>query len=439
MGILTQTLGLLLSLSILVVLHEFGHYAFARLFKTRVEKFYLFFDPWFELIKFKKGDTEYGIGWIPLGGYVKISGMIDESMDKEAMKLPPQPWEFRSKPTWQRLLIMTGGVLVNFILALVIYSMILFAWGKEYLPAENVKFGFDFHEIAQEIGLKDGDKIIKVDTVVIDNYVEIVPKLLIDEPRNITVEREGRTVVIDVPEGFTQRVLKEEVKGLLTLRVPFIIDSVLQGMPGEKAGFLNNDRILSINGMETPFYNKFDAEKLNHKGKSVEIIVDRNNEPVVLTVEMDETGIIGIGNKPLSYYFDVKRIEYSFLESIPAGINLGVETLTFYIKQMKLIFTKEGAKQLGGFGSIGGLFPKTWDWKVFWNMTAFISLVLAFMNILPIPALDGGHVTFLLYEMVTGRKPGDKFLEYAQIVGMVLLFSLLIYANGNDIYKFFIK
>ena len=198
MGILTQTLGLLLSLSILVVLHEFGHYAFARLFKTRVEKFYLFFDPWFELIKFKKGDTEYGIGWIPLGGYVKISGMIDESMDKEAMKLPPQPWEFRSKPTWQRLLIMTGGVLVNFILALVIYSMILFAWGKEYLPAENVKFGFDFHEIAQEIGLKDGDKIIKVDTVVIDNYTEIVPKLLIDEPRNITVEREGRTVVIDV-------------------------------------------------------------------------------------------------------------------------------------------------------------------------------------------------------------------------------------------------
>ena len=210
-------------------------------------------------------------------------------------------------------------------------------------------------------------------------------------------------------------------------------------MPGEKAGFLKNDRILSINGMETPFYNKFDAEKLNHKGKSVDIIVDRNNEPVVLTVEMDETGIIGIGNKSLSYYFDVKRIEYNFLESIPAGINLGVETLTFYIKQMKLIFTKEGAKQLGGFGSIGGLFPKTWDWKVFWNMTAFISLVLAFMNILPIPALDGGHVTFLLYEMVTGRKPGDKFLEYAQIVGMVLLFSLLIYANGNDIYKFFIK
>ena len=439
MGILTQILGLLLSLSILVVLHELGHFAFARLFKTRVEKFYLFFNPWFELVKFKKGETEYGIGWVPLGGYVKISGMIDESMDKEQLKLPPQPWEFRSKPTWQRLLIMIGGVVVNFILALFIYSMILFTWGKEYIPAQNIKYGFDYHQTAENIGLVDGDKILKVDTVIINDYTDIIPKLLIDNPRNITVDRNGKLIVLDVPEGFTQEVIGNEVKGLLTLQVPFVIDTVLTSSPGEKAGLIKNDKILSINGVETPYYHLFEAEKQSHKGQKVNVTVERNNEKVDLTVDLDESGKIGIGNKPINYFFDVKVIKYSFLESIPAGINLGVETLSFYVKQMKLLFTKEGAKQLGGFGAIGGLFPKKWNWMVFWNMTAFISIVLAFMNILPIPALDGGHVTFLLYEMVTGRKPGDKFLEYAQIAGMLIIFALLLYANGNDIYRQFFK
>ncbi len=439
MGILTQALGLLLSLSILVVLHEFGHFTFARIFKTRVEKFYLFFNPWFELLKFKKGDTEYGVGWIPLGGYVKISGMIDESMDKEQMNQPAQPWEFRSKPTWQRLLIMLGGVLVNFILALVIYSLILFTWGKEYLTVENATYGFNYHEVAQNIGLQNGDKIIMIDTVSIDNYQDIVPKLLIDEPQNITVERNGETLQLDVPDGFTQEVLAKEVKGLVSLRVPFVVDSILPDGVAAKSGFMKNDKIISVNDVNTRFYSDFNTEKQNHINESVKITVERNNQPVVLTVQLDETGLIGVGNKSLEYFFTLNKIEYSFLESIPAGINLGVETLTFYVKQMKLIFTKEGAQQLGGFGAIGNLFPKVWDWKRFWNMTAFISIVLAFMNILPIPALDGGHVAFLLYEMITGRKPSDKFLEYAQIVGMVILFSLLIYANGNDIYKYFFK
>ncbi len=439
MGILTQALGLLLSLSILVILHEFGHFAFARLFKTRVEKFYLFFNPWFELVKFKKGETEYGIGWIPLGGYVKISGMIDESMDKEQLKEPAQPWEFRSKPAWQRLLIMLGGVLVNFILALVIYSMILFTWGKEYLPVQNAKYGFDYHEVAQSIGLQNGDKIIKVDTLTIDNYQDIVPKLLIDEPKTITVDRNREKLVLSVPENFSQEVIGKEIKGLITLRVPFVVDTVLPDGIAAKSGFLKGDRILAVNGKDTRFYNEFNEEKQNYKGDSIIISVERNNSIVDLNVKLDDTGLIGVGNKSLDSFFDFKVIKYGFVESIPAGIKLGVETLTFYIKQMKLIFTKEGAKQLGGFGAIGGLFPKIWDWKVFWNMTAFISIVLAFMNILPIPALDGGHVAFLIYEIITGRKPSDKFLEYAQIAGMVILFGLLIYANGNDIYKHFFK
>jgi regulator of sigma E protease len=461
MGILTQALGLLLSLSILVILHEAGHFVMARIFNTRVEKFYLFFNPWFELFKYKKGDTEYGIGWLPLGGYVKISGMIDESMDKEALKQPPQPWEFRSKPAWQRLLIMTGGVIVNFILALFIYAMILFAYGKEYLPAENVKYGYEFHEVAQNIGLQNGDKILLVDTTVIEDYSDIVPTLLIEGAHSLTIDRDGREMKIDIPEGFVKEVIAKEVRGLITLRVPFVVDTVLRAKrpskpmlwikellgkdttvverPGYLAGFQKDDKILAVNGIPTPFYGEFEAEKKKHIGERIEVTVERNGMEKALFVQLGEDGMIGIGNKPLSYHFSVEKINYSFFESIPAGIKLGVETLTFYIKQMKLIFTKEGAQQLGGFGAIGGLFPKEWDWRVFWNMTAFISLVLAFMNILPIPALDGGHVAFLLFEMVTGRKPGDKFLEYAQIAGMIILLGLLLFANGNDIYRAFFK
>lgn len=461
MGILTQALGLLLSLSILVILHEAGHFIMARIFNTRVEKFYLFFNPWFELFKIKKGETEYGIGWLPLGGYVKISGMIDESMDREAMKLPPQPWEFRSKPAWQRLLIMTGGVMVNFILALFIYAMILYAYGKEYLPAENVKYGYEFHEVAQNIGLQNGDIIRMVDTTKMEDFSDIVPTILIEGAHHLTIDREGHEMQIEVPENFVKEVIGKEVRGLISLRVPFVVDTVLRtkrpsaamlwvkGMfgkdttfvekPGYLAGFQKNDRILAVNGVPTQFYGDFEAEKQKHVGEQIEVRVDRNGMEKNLLVKLGDDGMIGIGNKPLSYHFDVEKINYNFFQSIPAGIKMGVETLVFYIKQMKLIFTKEGAQQLGGFGAIGGLFPKTWDWRTFWNMTAFISLVLAFMNILPIPALDGGHVAFLLFEMITGRKPGDKFLEYAQVAGMVILLGLLLFANGNDIYRTWFK
>lgn len=435
MGILTQALGLILSLSILVILHEFGHFAFARLFKTRVEKFYLFFNPWFELFKFKKGETEYGIGWLPLGGYVKISGMIDESMDKEAMKLPPQPYEFRSKPAWQRLLIMIGGVLVNFILALVIYSMILFTWGEEYITANNVKYGYDYHPLAEEIGFADGDKIIEVGNQVIDNYKDIVPALLIDNPEKVVVLRDNERLEIPIPADFHKKVIAAEVKNLLTIRVPFVVDTMIAGMPGAEAGLKKGDRIMGINGISTPFFTEFNAEKNKYASQTVDLEILRNNETLILPVSLQTDAVLGIYNQGLDHHFDISRTEYSFFASIPAGINLGVEKLSFYVKQMKLVFTKEGASQIGGFGAIGGLFPKSWDWQIFWNMTAFLSIILAFMNILPIPALDGGHVAFLLYELITRRKPGEKFLEYAQITGMVILLTLLVYANGNDIYR----
>ena len=461
MGILTQALGLILSLSILVVLHEAGHFIMARMFNTRVEKFYLFFNPWFELFKIKKGETEYGIGWIPLGGYVKISGMIDESMDREQMQQPAQPWEFRSKPAWQRLLIMVGGVLVNFIVALMIYASILFVWGQDHLPVENIKYGYEFHEVAQEIGLRNGDKVLKVDDAVIEDYTDITAKMLIDDAKSLTISREGRQLELAIPDSFVKTVMAKEVRGLISLRVPFVVDTVLQTKrkskltlwfdnllgrdttfrekPGFLAGFQKNDKIIALNGVPTPFYGDFNREKLKHIGQQINILVERNGMQKSLAVELDSTGMIGIGNKGLGYHFDIEKIEYGFFEAIPAGISLGIDRLTFYIKQMKLVFTKEGAQQLGGFGAIGGLFPKTWNWQMFWNMTAFISLVLAFMNILPIPALDGGHVAFLLFEMITGRKPGDKFLEYAQVAGMVILVGLLLFANGNDIYRAWFK
>ncbi|SMO90127.1 site-2 protease. Metallo peptidase. MEROPS family M50B [Saccharicrinis carchari] len=428
---------LLLSLSILVILHEFGHFFFAKLFKTRVEKFYLFFDPWFSLFKFKKGDTEYGIGWLPLGGYVKISGMIDESMDKEALKEEPKPYEFRSKPTYQRLLIMIGGVLVNFLLAFFIFWMVLYSYGESYVNVEDAKYGLAYHPLAHEIGLNDGDVITHVDTFKVKSVRDIPSHILLEEANHLTVKRADSTFVLPIPEDFGKKLLDQEVKTLAQIRMPFVITNVLKGDNADLAGIKTGDRIVSINGQETPYFTEATKLFAQNKDKRVDIGLIRNNTDTTVRCEISDKGLIGVHAKV--DFFEETVTTYGFWEALPAGVSKGINTLVSYVKQLKLVFSKEGVKQIGGFGAIGGLFPPTWNWGAFWELTGFLSIILAFMNILPIPALDGGHVLFLMYEMVSGRKPSDKFLEYATIAGMVLLFSLLIFANGNDIFRAFFK
>jgi regulator of sigma E protease len=436
--ILIKTVQLLLSLSILVVLHELGHFMFARLFNTRVEKFYLFFNPWFSLFKIKKGDTEYGIGWLPLGGFVKISGMIDESMDKEAMKLPPQPWEFRAKPSWQRLLIMLGGVLMNFLFAIVIYIGILYAWGESYLPTENAVYGIEVNEVGREIGFQTGDKILTVDNKYIENFGKIIPTVVLDNVKAVQVERNGQKVDVEISNADLALLLKS--KGAVDFRKPFKIKvgKLSKGFPAKEAGLMSKDEIVSVDGNKFQYYDEFSNYLQSKKNSSIEIGLIRKGENISKTVTVTEDGIIGF--RPVFTDLDMfkfKTIKYSFLESIPAGINRGIQTTKDYLKQFKLIFNKEtkGYESLGGFATIGSIFPGTWDWYSFWSMTAFISIILAIMNLLPIPALDGGHVMFLMGEMITGRKPNEKFLEYAQIGGMILLLGLVLYANANDIIK----
>jgi regulator of sigma E protease len=439
MEILIKIVQLILSLSILVVLHELGHFLFAKLFKTRVEKFYLFFNPWFALIKFKKGETEYGIGWLPLGGYVKISGMIDESMDKEQLKQPPQPYEFRSKPAWQRLLIMVGGVTVNFLTAIVIFWMLLYAYGEQYVPVSNAKYGLYYNEIAREIGLKDGDIVLMADNYAIDVPNDIPKYIAIYNTKVLTVKRGDSTLLMNVPSDFGQKLIASGIKGFADFQVPVGIDSILPKENASYSGMIKGDNIVSINNKPASFFHQFAAILAENKGKEVTITVKRDTSVINLKCKVSDQGKIGIGLQGLDHFFKVKIVKYSFLEALPAGVSQGYNTLASYVKGLSKIFTKEGVKQVGGFGAIGGLFPSFWNWRAFWGLTALLSVVLAFMNILPIPALDGGFVIFLLYEIVTGRKPSDKFLEYAQIVGMLILLTLLVYANGNDIFRYFFK
>ena len=440
MGALTQIGQFLLSISILVILHEFGHFAFAKIFKTRVEKFYLFFNPWFSLFKLKRGETEYGLGWLPLGGYVKISGMIDESMDKEQMKQPPQPHEFRSKKTWQRLLIMLGGVMVNFITALVIYSAVLYTWGEQYLPNKNVEHGIMVDSLAYDMGLRNGDKIVSLDGGELENFHALVAQLVLDDVRTIQVERNANHREIPVPESIIPLLLKSAE--FVEVRIPFYIGAFAKDSPAKKAGFEVKDKMIAINGNPVEFFDEFKDSLSNYKNKVVTITALRGEDSVFVDILVPEVGLIGIApGGTIGDFFELEKIEYSIMASIPAGINRGVETFGSYLKQLKLIFSPktEAYKSLGGFITIGKIFPATWDWRAFWNLTAFLSIILAIMNILPIPALDGGHVMFLFYEMVTGRKPSDKFLEYAQMAGMILLLGLLLYANGNDIFRHFIN
>ena len=440
---LVKALQLILSLSILVLVHEFGHFIFARIFKVRVEKFYLFFDPWFSIFKFKpkNSDTEYGVGWLPLGGYCKISGMIDESMDKEAMAQPPKPYEFRSKPAGQRLMIMVAGVLFNFLLALFIYSMVLFTWGDTFLPLKNVKAGMDYSETFHNVGFQDGDILLKADDTELERFGEDCFRRVLNA-QTVTVLRGGVETVIPIPEDMAQRVMRDK-KGFASYRFPMVVRELGKTESGESpaavAGLQPGDSIVSINGIVTPSFYEVGEVLAQNKDKDVLVGFYRAGIPQTLTLHTDTAGKMGIYSvSPFDMYQTVTR-KYGFFESFPAGVMLGVNTLKGYVSDMKYVFPKEGASRLGGFGTIGSLFPAEWDWHSFWMKTAFLSIILDFMNILPIPALDGGHVMFLLYEVIARRKPSDKFLEYAQVTGMFLLFALLIYANGNDIFRFFFK
>ena len=431
-----RALQLIMALSLLVLVHEFGHFIFSRIFKVRVEKFYLFFDWGFSLFKWKpkNSETEYGVGWIPLGGYCKISGMIDESMDTEQMKQPAQPWEFRSKPAWQRLLIMIGGVLFNFILAMFIYSMIMFTWGESYTDIRKATYGMEFNENAKSLGFVDGDIILKVDDKDVDRYSVDLLRAIADG-KVVTVLRDGKEASIEIPEDFG---LLDMGKGtpFMQYRIPAVVDSIMPESAAQLAGIEKGDSITSIGGKEIASWQKLMTrmQEIKESGmKSVEISVVRDSV-ISLTAQLDDTYMLGI--TPASPDYPVERITYSLAESFPAGISYGWGVLKGYVSDFKYLFSKEGAQSVGMFGTIGSLFPAAWDWHQFWLMTAMLSLILAVMNILPIPALDGGHVVFLLIEVITGRKPSDKVLEYAQMTGMIILLGLFLLATFNDAMRF---
>ncbi|MCB2201248.1 RIP metalloprotease RseP [bacterium] len=441
MEILIKILQLILSLSILVVVHEFGHFIAAKTFKTRVEKFYLFFNPWFSIFKFNYKGTEYGMGWLPLGGYVKISGMIDESMDKEAMKQPPKPYEFRSKPAWQRLIIMLGGVIMNVVLAIVIYIGILTYYGEEYLPTSEVnKYGISVDSLAMEMGFQNGDKVIGVDGIYVEDFQKIPMNMILNEAGSAQVIRDGKEVNVIFPEGSLNKLVKHKSPLFLSVRLPFIAQSFSKGSVAKEAGMEVGDTIIGINGLEKKYFAEFRAEIMKHKNEEVNISVVRNRDTLNLAMILGEDGLLGVFPKnDMNDFFVLNKKEYNVIEAIPAGFNRTWAGIGNYLKQLKLLFSPEvkAYESVGGFIMIGSIFPAEWHWESFWRLTAFLSIMLAIINILPIPALDGGHVLFLMYEIIARRKPSDKFLEYAQVVGMVILFSLLILANGNDIVKLF--
>ena len=437
-----KTLQFILSFSILVVLHEMGHFIPARIFKCRVEKFYLFFDPWFSLFKKKTGDTEYGIGWIPFGGYVKISGMIDESMDKEQMKLPPQPYEFRSKPAWQRLIIMIGGVVVNILLAIVIFICIMWVWGEEYLPAHNLKYGIVADSLGQQVGLKDGDLVLKVGGKDVENAFRITGLVLVSEAKSLTISRDGQVIELPLPDSLIRQLNKSKAENFVSIRFPFIIKEFGKEGNAEKAGLKKGDKLVAIDSIATPFVNDLRKTVKNYPNKTVIVKVVRNNsDTLAIQVLINKEGMLGIAPEGdlEKLGFVVERKNYTFIEAVPKGIKMCWNTLGHYLTGIKQLFTgkAKASESLGSVISIGGLFPGVWDWQSFWSLTAIFSVILAFMNILPIPALDGGHALFTLVEMITGRKPGDKFMEYAQMVGMILLLGLMAYALGLDFMRLF--
>ena len=429
-----------LSLSFLIVLHELGHFIPAKLFKTRVEKFYLFFDPYFSIFKKKIGGTEYGIGWLPLGGYVKISGMIDESMDTDHLDSEPQPWEFRSKPAWQRLIIMLGGVTVNLFLAMGIYAMILFTWGEDYLKTENAKYGIECSELAKEIGFQNGDKILTVDGVFYENFTELPEAILISGASEVIVERKGERVSISIPTNILEQFIeKKGQSGFIGLAWPYIAQKFEEGSLAQKAGVQVGDQLIALNGEEALYFSDYITKLPQLADQDITLSVLRGLDTLNFDISLGRNGRIGVYYVPSTELITYDHKDYGFFESFPAGTAMAIDKLDSYVQQFKLILNPQtGAwKGLGGFITMGKQFKPEWDWRHFWNFTAFLSIILAFMNILPIPALDGGHVMFLLGEIITGRKPSDKLLEYAQMIGFFVLIGLLLLANGNDIINLF--
>lgn len=435
MEILIKAGQLFLSLSILVILHEGGHFLPAKLFKIKVEKFYLFFDPWFSLIKKKIGETEYGMGWLPLGGYVKIAGMVDESMDTKDLDKAPEPWEFRAKPAWQRLIVMLGGVTVNVILGFLIYSMIVFVWGSDQIQQKDIPQGYAVSSVMKEYGLKDGDIPIKINGRVLEDTFQASRMLLLRDVKTITVRRQNQEETITFPDNIDTKLFES---GQVISFSPFVstkIDSVIKGSSAEKIGILKGDKITKINNIPTPHFGIVSRMLAQTKGNNpVNIEVERNGEKKEFSAKLQDNKL-GIYAGSLLNEMKFTHIKYSLTKSISKGLYYGYWTLHDYIAQFKFIFTKKGASQVGGFASMAKMFAPVWDWHRFWETTAMLSMILAFMNVLPIPALDGGHTVFLIYEMITGRKPHKKVLEYAQLTGMMLLLALMIYANGNDLYR----
>jgi len=441
MDILIQAAQLLLSLSILVVLHEFGHYIPAKIFKTRVEKFYLFFDWKFSIFKKKIGETEWGIGWLPLGGYVKISGMVDESMDTEQMAKPPQPWEFRAKPAWQRLIIMLGGVTVNLILGCLIYIFVIFSYGIEKMSPNDVEAGLSVTPMLTQYGFETGDIVLQAGDVIIDNAKDVNKEIMLRGAHTFVVKHQnGKKETLTLPEDIDYELFKSGAMVPFDFRLKSnVVDSVLPKSKSNANGILlKNDQLVRIGSHDIEYFDQTVAALYENKGKKVDVTFIRGNDTLVKDILVTKEGTIGFAPKSSGYAVDTNKLQdvrYSFGQSISIGTSYGIQTLKDYASQLKYLFTKKGASSIGGFGAIGKLFPPTWDWQIFWLNTALISIILAFMNILPIPALDGGHVVFLLYEIITGKEAPQKVLEYAQYVGFSILLTLMVYANGNDIYK----
>ncbi len=443
MDIVIKITQFILSFSLLVLIHEFGHFFFARLCGIRVEKFYLFFNPWFSLFKFNWRGTEFGIGWVPFGGYCKIAGMIDESMDTESMAQPPKPDEFRSKPAWQRLLVMVGGVLMNVVLAVVVYIGISCAWGRSYIPNAELTQGSVFNELAHQIGFRDGDRVVSVDGVQFEEYDDIFKSIVMDVPERVEVLRGGEPVTIAIDDKYRPLLSQTKPDEFMFPRTAFVVGKVIKGEGAAKAGLKEGDRLVAFNGEPMAWFDEYLKAFGANPRTSVTLTVERNVDGAAtrmdVPVSVNSEGKIGVA--PSQVDIPVRSHDYTLLQAIPAGVVLTGKKIAEYWKQLGMIFhpKTEAYKSLGGVIAIGSIFPDHWSWFAFWNITAFLSIVLAVMNLIPLPALDGGHVSFLLYEVISGRKPSDKFLEYAQTVGMFIILALLLFANGNDIYRFFIK